>query len=108
MGTHGEALRAATGDDAFTEQIRDDYRNAQLDARTRAMLDYAVTITANAHGVTFETIEDLRRSGLSDEDVLETAQIAALFNFYNRLADSLGVEHEDFVLERNPTIGQKR
>jgi len=36
----------------------------------------------------------LREVGLSDEAILEAAEVAAWFNYVNRLADALGVELE--------------
>lgn len=86
-----------TGDDRLTEQIKTDYREADLELRTRVMLDYAVMITSDVHRVTRETIDGLRRGGLSDEEIHDVAQIASLFNYYNRLADGLGIEPEDFM-----------
>ena len=62
------------------------------------MLDYAVLITRDVHRITKETIEGLHRAGLSDEDILNIAEIAGFFNYYNRMVDALGVEPEDFMI----------
>jgi len=34
----------------------------------------------------------------SDTQILDAVQVVALFNYYTRLADALGVEPEDFML----------
>lgn len=39
-----------------------------------------------------EDIERLRHTGLKDEDILDAAQVMALFNYFTRMADALGVE----------------
>lgn len=58
------------------------------------MLDYAVIITRNVHQVTEATSDALRARGLSDEDIVNVAQVAGFFNCHNRLADALGMEPE--------------
>ncbi len=64
------------------------------------MLDYAVLITRDMHRIDEAVINSLRARGLSDEDILNVAQVAALFNYYTRLAEALGVEPEDFMIRR--------
>lgn len=48
----------------------DDYRTAALDARTRLLLDYAVQLTRDAHGVKDETVDAL---GVEPEDFMGPA-----------------------------------
>jgi uncharacterized peroxidase-related enzyme len=78
--------------------VKSDYRTAELDDRTRAMLDFAVLMTKDVHCITEDGIQALRRRGLSDEDLLNVAEVAGFFNYYTRLADALGVEPEDFMV----------
>ncbi len=84
----------------MVEQIKQDYREADLDAATRALLDFAVMTTSRSHGVAQTTIDELRSEGWSDEDILNTVQIVGFFNYYNRMVDALGVEDEDFMPAR--------
>lgn len=65
-----------------------------------AMLDYAVMITTNVHQIDEATIDGLRGRGLSDEDILNVAEVTGFFNYYTRLADALGVEPEDFMMKK--------
>jgi len=58
------------------------------------MLDFAVLVAREAHAVTQERIDELRRAGLSDEDILNVVQITGFFSYYNRMVDALGVEPE--------------
>lgn len=39
-------------------------------------------------------VDALRNVGLSDEAIHEATQVIALFNYYNRLADGLGIAGE--------------
>ena len=86
-----------TKDKELAEQIKRDYRQAKLDPKTRALLDYAVQVTRDLHGVGQQTIDALREAGWSDEDILSATHIIGYFNYYTRLADALGVEPEDFM-----------
>ena len=42
---HGEFLREASDDPDLASHVMHDYRNADLDAETRAMLDFATKLT---------------------------------------------------------------
>lgn len=74
--------------------IKRDYREADLEPRCRAMLDFAVTVTKSQQHIDRHEVDQLRAAGLSDEDVLNVVQIVGFFNYYNRLVDALGVEPE--------------
>ena len=39
----------------------------------------------------------LRSAGLDDRAIHDAAQVIAYFNYINRVADSLGVEPENFI-----------
>ena len=54
-------------------------------------------MTRGPKQVSQETIDGLRRSGWTDEDVLGATQIVGFFNYYTRRVDALGVEPEDFM-----------
>lgn len=91
----------------LAEQIKRDYRQARIDARTRALLDYAVALTQDPNSGGPEAIENLRRHGWSDEEILTATHIIGLFNYYVRLADGLGVEPEEFM-RGNEALYQKK
>ncbi len=58
------------------------------------MLDFAVKLTRTPRAMRRDDVDALRAAGLSDEAIHDVVQIAALFNYYNRLADGLGIELE--------------
>ena len=88
--SHSAALRKLTGDPALVEALATNYRYAELEPRERAMLDYALKLTAASSECTEADVDRLREAGWSDEDVFDIAQVAAMFNFTNRLASGLG------------------
>ena len=89
-----------TGNAELADQIKRDYRQAPIDTKIRALLDFAVQVTRDVHSVTTKTIAALLVTGWSDEQIHDAVQVIALFNYYSRLADALGVEPEDFMLKR--------
>lgn len=92
-----------TGDDELAEQVRRDYREAPLESKTRALMDFAVRVTREPSTVTRNTIDGLRERGWTDEEILTATEVIGFFNYYARMADALGVEPEDFM-ERDPTV----
>jgi len=98
MVSHSAFLRKLTGDSRLVEQLRTNYAYADVEPRERAMLDFAVKLTERSSSCTEEDVDALREAGWSDEDVMDIAEVAAMFNFTNRLASGLGwVPNDEFV-----------
>ena len=72
----------------------EDYRQANLTDADRGMLDFAAKLTRTPKEMTREDVERLRGLGFDDAAVFDIVQITALFNYYDRLADGLGIEPE--------------
>lgn len=89
--SHGADLRVALQDPILGDRITLDYRRAGLDPKTVAMLDYAVKITTAPVNCSEADIEQLRNVGFSDEAIFDIAEIAAMYNFTNRLASATGM-----------------
>ena len=88
--SHSAALRKLTGDPVLVDQLATNHKYAPLDERERAMLDFAVKLTEESHRSGPGDVEALRGAGWSDEEIMDIAQVAAMFNFTNRLASGLG------------------
>jgi uncharacterized peroxidase-related enzyme len=86
-----------TNDAELATQVKRDHQEAKLDAKTRAMCDYAVRLTRDPASAAEADIVGLRSAGLTDEEIHDATQVIALFNYYTRLAHALGVEPEDFM-----------
>ncbi|MCH8879651.1 MAG: peroxidase-related enzyme [Planctomycetes bacterium] len=91
---HAENLRSEVNDDALVEAIKTDYRTAELDESTRAVLDLAVKLTRTPGQMKPSDLDALRQQGLSDLAIHDIVQVAAYFNYINRIADGLGVDLE--------------
>jgi uncharacterized peroxidase-related enzyme len=85
---HGAAVRALSGDPALGELMAMNYRAARLSQRERAMLDFAVKLSAEPYGVEEEDREALRRAGFNDRDIWDIAAVAGFFNMSNRIASA--------------------
>lgn len=94
---HGEALRRESQDDALVEGIKRDYKELDLTLAERAMLDYAIKLTVFPSSVGSNDIEELRRHGFDDRDILDIVYVICLYNFNDRLADATGIKGEDFL-----------
>jgi len=98
MVSHSAYLRKLTGDPVLVEQLRTSYKYADLEPRERAMLDFAVKLTEQSSACTEADVEALRGAGWADEDIMDIAEVAAMFNFTNRLASGLGwAPNDEFV-----------
>jgi uncharacterized peroxidase-related enzyme len=96
---HGAALREELGDPVLADRIVFDYRRAGLDERRRAILDYAVKVTKTPLECDEDDIARLRGLGLADEEVWDVVELAAMYNFTNRLAMATGqLPNEEYHL----------
>jgi uncharacterized peroxidase-related enzyme len=85
---HGAGVRQLSGDPVLGELMAMNYRTARLSARERAMLDFAVKLTAEPWSAGEEDRELLRRVGFSDRDIWDIAAVAGFFNMSNRVASA--------------------
>src|SRR5215469_1726672 len=85
---HGAAVRQLSGDPPLGELVVMNYRAARLPKRERAMLDFAVKLTAEPWLVEEEDRARLRTAGFSDRDIWDIAAVAGFFNMTNRVASA--------------------
>ncbi len=85
---HGAAVRQLSGDPELGEMMALNYRVTKLDARQRAMLDFAWKMTTTPFLVDDADRDQLRGLGLSEEDLFDLAETVAFFNLSNRMASA--------------------
>jgi uncharacterized peroxidase-related enzyme len=93
---HGLRLAAVVGE-RLAREVALDYREANLAARDRVLLDAAVALTCEPGERTNADVERLREYGFDDGAILKLTEIAALYNLVNRVASALGVSLEDGI-----------
>lgn len=86
---HGAAVRKLSGDPELGEQLVMNYRTAELDPRTRAMLDFAHKIATNSCAVGDDDRNELRALGFSERDLWDIAAVASFFSMSNRMASAV-------------------
>ena len=79
--------------------IKTDFSKAKLDAATRKMLEFVEQMTFKADELKETNVVALKQYGFTDEDILDIAHITGYFNHINRVADALGIDLEDFMLQ---------
>src|SRR5665647_1859174 len=88
LTAHGAAVRQYSGNPLLGEQIVMNYRAARLNKRQRAMLDFAVKLTAAPGSIEENDRERLRRAGFTERDIWDIASIIGFFNMSNRVASA--------------------
>lgn len=91
---HGPRLARALGDEPLARAVAADYREANLPARDRVLLDYAVALTCEPAERKLEDVERMREYGFDDAAIVRATAIASLYNHVNRVACALGVTLE--------------
>jgi len=77
--------------------VQTDFRTADLDSQTRALLEFSEKVSLTPYKVVDEDLEQLRQAGLNDQDILLATHIIGIFNYLVRLADVFGLEVEPEV-----------
>ncbi|MBI1796253.1 MAG: peroxidase-related enzyme [Candidatus Eisenbacteria bacterium] len=88
---HGPRLAAALGDEALARAVALDYREANIAARDRVLLDAAVALTCEPGERTEADVERVREYGFDDAAIVKATEIAALYNLIDRIISGLGV-----------------
>lgn len=83
-----------TSADVWLGTFGDDWQSAELSASDRRMLEFVERLTLRPGRVDQSDVDGLRAVGFTDTGIHDIVQVAALFSYYNRLADGLGAEDE--------------
>ena len=92
---HGAILRVRAKNPQIADQVAVNYRKADITARQRAMLDFAMKVSVRAYEVDDVDVRDLKGHGFTEEDVWDIAAIAAFFGMSNRLANVTSMRPND-------------
>ena len=95
LAAHGAAVRELSGDPILGEMMVMNYRAADLDARQKAMLDFAAKLTEDSAKIEEADRQALRDVGFSDRDIWDIGAVAAFFNMTNRVASASDMRPND-------------
>ena len=101
---HGAILRIRAKNPLIADQIAVNYRKADITPRQRAMLDFAMKVSAEAQQVSEADFAALASHGFSDDDLWDIAAVAAFFALSNRIANVTGMRPNDefYLMGRLP------
>ncbi len=101
---HGAILRIRAKNPLIADQIAVNYRKADITPRQKAMLDFAMKVSTEAHKVSETDFVPLASHGFSNDDIWDIAAIAAFFALSNRMANVTGMRPNDefYLLGRTP------
>lgn len=86
VAAHCEMLRLIGGLPLEeSDQIAVDHHQANLSKANKALLDFAIKLTAEPSEIGQEDIDLLRRNDFTEEQIFETVAVTALNNFFNTL-----------------------
>lgn len=88
-------MRQLSGDPVLGDMLVMNYRVADLTAKQRAMLDFAVLLTERPAEVVEADRQGLRDAGFTDRDIWDIAALAAFYNMSNRMAAATEMRPND-------------
>jgi uncharacterized peroxidase-related enzyme len=92
---HGAILRIRAKNPLLADQVAVNYRKADITPRQKAMLDFAMKVSVQAHAVDEADFERLSQHGFGAEDAWDIAAIAAFFGLSNRMANVTSMRPND-------------
>ena len=96
---HGAVLRIRAKNPRVADQLATNYRKAEITARQRAMLDFAMKLSLDGGRVEDADMAALREHGFDDEANWDIGAITAFFSMSNRLVHLTGTPpNEQFYL----------
>jgi uncharacterized peroxidase-related enzyme len=91
-GTHLAVAAACGVAPELVKALLEDIDSAPVEPRMKPILNYARKLTLAPARMTPGDAEAIYAAGWGDDALYSTVLVTALFNFYNRLADGVGLE----------------
>ncbi|MDZ4162452.1 MAG: peroxidase-related enzyme [Burkholderiales bacterium] len=103
---HGAILRIYEKKPLVADQVAINHHKADIPARQKAMLDFAMKVCLQSHEVSDADIQALHAHGFDDEDAWDIAAITAFFGLSNRMASFSGMvpNPEFYLMGRLPKV----
>jgi uncharacterized peroxidase-related enzyme len=103
---HGAILRIYEKKPLVADQVAVNYKKAEISARQRAMLDFAMKTCTASHEIDEADFAALRTHGFDAEDAWDIAAITAFFGLSNRMANVSGMRPNDefYLMGRVPKV----
>ena len=101
---HGAILRVYTKNPRIADQVAINHRKAEITAKQRAMLDFALKVCLHSNEIDEPDFATLREHGFTEGDIWDIGSITAFFGMSNRLANmsSMRPNDEFYLMGRVP------
>ena len=104
---HFAGMKRLLADDVRAEAIlaaieAEDLSRAPLDGMQKNAMAYVERLTRRPSDVTEDMVEDLRKAGYDDGEILEINQVSAYFSYANRTVLGLGCSTAGDILGLSP------
>jgi uncharacterized peroxidase-related enzyme len=106
MLAHGAILRKNFFSVDQLKAIVKDFRDADLSPEEVALMSFAQKIIKNAHQTTGDDIDELRKLGLTDEEILDVVLACTARSFFSKTLDALDAKPDEIYLELEPELIQ--
>jgi uncharacterized peroxidase-related enzyme len=83
----------------LVDRIAIDWETSGLDEATLALVRFAAKLTRHPAQVSDDDVQVLRYEGFDDAGISSCVQVVSYFNYINRVAEGLGIDHEDWIDE---------
>jgi uncharacterized peroxidase-related enzyme len=92
---HGAILRIRAKNPLIADQVAINYRKADITARQKAMLDFAMKVAFESYAIGDDDYTTLAHHGFAAEDAWDIAAIASFFGMSNRMANVTSMRPND-------------
>ena len=104
MLAHGALLRKNFFSADQLAAITKDFRNAGLPPEEVAIMSFAQKIIIQPRQISERDVDELRKHGLSDEEILDVVLASTARSFFSKTLDTLGAKPDEAYLELEPDL----
>ena len=90
QSVHSAATECYLGEYGFMKQIKENFQDASISEKMKALLSIAASVQKGGKFVTGDQIANAKQAGASDKEIHDSVLIAAAFCMFNRYVDGLG------------------
>jgi alkylhydroperoxidase family enzyme len=104
MLAHGALLRKNFFSADELAAIAKDFRHAGLTDEEVSLMSFAQRVISSPQQISQEYMDELRRLGLSDEDILNVILVCTARSFFSKTLDALAADPDDAYMEFEPEL----
>ena len=106
MLAHGAELRNSFFSVNELKAIVKDFRNSVLPFEEVTMMSFAQKVITQTHQVNESDIDELRKNGFSDDEILDVILVSTARSFISKTVDALGATPDEVYQDLEPELLQ--